>query len=321
MNAIDKSFMEMESCHAFGRSKNLVGIVKLAAPLPTIRSGRLPGLCAVMLTAGMMHNPGPYRLHVDLSETLARVNISSFRFDLSGIGESLAVGSVNDSVSRAVDESQQAFDFLNDEFGFNDFVLFGLCSGADDAFNVALRDERVRGLVMLDGLGYRTPQFHFRRLIKRQLPFLFQGDKLVAKARKLLGLSDQTESVSPLAPGIDIREFPDRDTAATQLQKIVDRGTEVLAVYTGGVHDYFNHAAQFHEMFPELTDRGRVTVKYYPDWDHVLYLTDDRLALINDVTRWISQRALVKRPCLETVIMASNHRQDTFVEVADGCVC
>lgn len=321
MNAIDKSFMELDSCHAFGRSKNLVGIAKLAAPLPHIRSGRSPDVCVVMLTAGMMHNAGPYRLHVELAEALANANISSFRFDLSGIGESLAIGSANDSVSRAVVETQQAFDFLNEGFGFKDFVVFGLCSGADDAFQVALRDARVRGLVMLDGMGYRTRQFYFRRLINRQLPLLFQSEKVVNKARKMLGLDDQAGTVSSLAPGIDIREFPDRDAAQTQLQAIVDRGTEVLAIYTGGVHDYFNHASQFDEMFPKLNDRDCVTVKHYPHWDHVLYLTEDRLALIDEVTQWISRRAVANGPHLTASVTPSGHQQDTLVEPADHCVC
>ncbi len=289
MNAIDKSVMQLETGHTFGRSNNLVGIAKLAATAPAIRMGQSRDLCVVMLTAGMMHNAGPYRLHVELAQSLVKSDVSSFRFDLSGIGESLAVGSSADSTTRAVDETKQAIDFLHDKFGFNNFVLFGLCSGADDALNVALADTRVRGVVMLDGCGYRTPQYHYHRFVGRHLPFLLRRDKVVRKARSVLGLRDNSAPPTSLAPGLDIREFPDRETAEKQLQTLVDRGTSLLSIYTGGVHQYYNHASQFKRMFPRLNDRGRITVRYHRQWDHVLYLAEDRIALIDEVTDWVAR--------------------------------
>jgi hypothetical protein len=289
MNAIDKSVMQLETGHTFGRSNNLVGIAKLAAPAPAIRLGQSRDLCVIMLTAGMLHNAGPYRLHVELAQSLGDSDVSSFRFDLSGIGESLAVGSSSDSTSRAVDETKQAIDFLQEKYGFNNFALFGLCSGADDSLNVALADNRVRGVVMLDGCGYRTPQYHFHRLVYRQLPSLLRREKVVRKARSVLGLVDSSNPLASLAPGFDIREFPDRNTAQTQLQSLVDRGTSLLSIYTGGVQQYYNHSAQFKRMFPDLNDRGRITVQYHPEWDHVLYLSEDRMALIDEVVTWVSK--------------------------------
>lgn len=289
MNAIDRSVLQRETCHAFGRSKNLVGIARLAATAPAIRMGQASDVCVVMLTAGMLHQAGPYRLHVELADALADVGVSSFRFDLSGIGESLAIGSSAESTHRAVDESQQAIDFLQEQFGFTRFILFGLCSGADDALNVALADDRVQGVVMLDGCGYRTRRYHVRRFFGRQLPFLLRREKVVRKARWVLGIHDEQSLPASLAPGLDIREFPDRETAQRQLQSLVDRGTSLLAIYTGGVHQYFNHQDQFHEMFPDLQDRGLISVQYHPHWDHVLYLAEDRAELIQEVTRWVNR--------------------------------
>jgi hypothetical protein len=289
MNAIDKSVMQLETGHTFGRSKNLVGIAKLAANAHAIRMGQSRDLCVIMLTAGMLHNVGPYRLHTDLAQSLVDADVSSFRFDLSGIGESLAVGSSADSTTRAVDETRQAIDFLHEKFGFNNFVMFGLCSGADDSLNVALADHRVRGVVMLDGCGYRTPRYHFHRLVCRQLPSLLRREKIARKARSVLGIHNHSAPPASLAPGIDIREFPDRDTAETQLQLLVDRGTSLLAIYTGGVQQYYNHTNQFKRMFPNLNDHGRISVQYHPEWDHVLYLTEDRIALIDEVIKWVSK--------------------------------
>jgi hypothetical protein len=281
--------MQLETAHTFGRPNNLVGIAKLAATAPSIRMGQSRDLCVVMLSAGMTHNAGPYRLHVELAQSLVDSEVSSFRFDLSGIGESLAVGSSADSTTRAVDETEQAIDFLHEKFGFNNFVLFGLCSGADDALNVAFADARVRGVVMLDGCGYRTPRYHFHKLVGRQLPLLLRRDKVVRKVRSVLGFHDGSAPPSSLAPGFDIREFPDRDTAEKQMQTLADRGTSLLAIYTGGVHQYYNHTDQFKRMFPNLNDRGRITVRYHRKWDHELYLAEDRSALIDEVTDWVAR--------------------------------
>jgi hypothetical protein len=288
MNAIDAMTRRQHVAEVFGTSNNLVGVTRLPSPRrrPT-SGGESPtnDVCVVMLNAGILHHVGPYRLHVDMAESLARQGVSSFRFDLSGIGESLPSGSTFDSTSRAVVEARQAIDLMQDRYGFERFILFGLCSGADDAINVALADRRVKGVVMLDGCGFRTSGYHVHRFFKRQLPSLFRTKKLTRKFRGLLGRPDH-ERPSSLAPGSDIREFPDRRTTQTQIQSLIDRGTSMMMFYTGGVHDYFNHGSQFEQMFPGLKTFGRLSVHYRAHWDHVLYLPEDREQLIDEVTHW-----------------------------------
>jgi len=292
VNAIDISRIQTEAAQTFGRAHNLVGITRLARWLPEQPCETTKPPCVVMLTAGMLHHVGPYRLHVDLAQGLAEAGVSSFRFDLSGIGESLPGGYVADSTQRAIDESRQALDFLSEQYGFENFVLFGLCSGADDAIQIALADRRVQGVVMLDGCGFRTTGFHVRRFFKRQLPNLLRKEKVAGKLRSLLGgEKDQSES-STLAPGFDIREFSDRNAAQHEMQTLVDRGVAMLMIYTGGVHEYFNHPGQFKRMFPKLKDHGRITVEYQPDWDHVLYLTEDRNELVKRIGDWIPELVL-----------------------------
>ncbi len=61
------------------------------------------------------------------------MGLASFRFDLSGIGESLPIGASGCSLERATTEIRQALDWLETQHGFKQFALFGLCSGADDA--------------------------------------------------------------------------------------------------------------------------------------------------------------------------------------------
>lgn len=269
-----------QDASVFGRCGNLVGV----SILPEAPSQE--DLCLVMLTAGMLHHVGPYRLHVDLAKRFADEGVASFRFDLSGIGESLAVGSCEDSLGRAFDETRQALDLLQEQHGFTRFILFGLCSGADDAIEVARMDQRVCGVVLMDGCGFRTIGYHWHRLLQRYLPRLLSADKVFGKLRNLLRLNDPDPVPTSLAAGKDIREFPDRLTAQSQIQRLVDRGTCLRFIYTGGAHDYFNHEGQFTAMFPELRHRGRLSVSFRPQWDHVAYLPEDRQALIDEIADW-----------------------------------
>lgn len=269
-----------ESCHRFGSENNLIGIAHVAG-----NQAASNGCCLLMLTAGMLTSAGPFRLHVQLARAAAAQGVSSFRFDLSGIGESLAVGSAIDSTSRAVAETQQAMDRLQQQYGWDRFVLFGLCSGADDAWNVALADQRVQAAILLDGCGYRAGWYTAHKLLGRQLPNLFRPKKMARKLRQWLGLPAGNDGLPPADD--DIREFPDRATAQQQIQTLVDRGVSLQMIYTGGVHDYFNHRGQFRKMFPRLDDRGLIELHYRPRWDHVLYLDQDRQQLIQLVSRWI----------------------------------
>ena len=153
----------MDHAVVFGKYQNLVGTV-------TEPIGEPSSVAAIFLTAGMLHHAGPYRLHVDLAHEVSKSNMLSIRFDLSGIGESLGVGQGGQSIDRAANETAQAMDYLSEKYGIKKFVLFGLCSGADDSVHTALTDKRVVGVVALDGCGYRTKRFYWHRLVSHYAP-------------------------------------------------------------------------------------------------------------------------------------------------------
>lgn len=147
-----------ETAVVFGDYSHLVGVV--AEPTSVDSSDTF---AVLIITAGMLPSSGPFRLHVDLARSLATENILSLRFDLSGIGESLAVGTCGSSLDRAAIEISAAIDFLSENYGITRVALFGLCSGADDALYAALQDKRIVGLFCVDGCGYRTPKFYLYR--------------------------------------------------------------------------------------------------------------------------------------------------------------
>ena len=266
----------------FGRHDNLVGVV---SGLSDRKVGSDIGV--VMLTPGMLHHAGPYRLHVELAQALADIGMPSLRFDLSGIGESLAVGSAHCSLDRAADESRQAMDVLSDEFGIQRFVLFGLCSGADDSLHTALRDPRVIGLAMMDGFGYPTKRFYRRRIASHYIPRLLNWHKWQSIVRRTLGLTTQVPN--SLRVGDDIREFPDRDEAAQQLRRLIERDVKLHLIYTGGVGEYYNYAEQYQDMFSDVRFDGNVSSAFFSEMDHVAMLREDRDRLIAEIVGWVDR--------------------------------
>ena len=98
-----------------------------------------------------------------LAREWAGLGFFVFRIDISGNGESLTKpGSLeNDPYPRgAVAEVREAMSVLSKKTGA-EFVLAGLCSGADIALQAAWRDRRARGLVMLNPRSFCLDPLHF----------------------------------------------------------------------------------------------------------------------------------------------------------------
>lgn len=261
----------MDQSLVFGKHDHLVGIENIVGSDSTI--------AMIMLTPGMLHNTGPYRLHVDIARSLEKQGVSSLRFDISGIGESLGVGATGTSIDRAASEAIEAMDYLMKTHGIQQFILFGLCSGADDSMQTALKDERVKGVIALDGVAYKTPKFKF--------------NETLLLARKMLSISKWTNKIryltgndtapASLAMGNDIREFPETaEQACKEIQQLVDSDVQLHFIYTGGT-EHYNYAQQFYDMLPQMKWRGTESTEYFSQMDHVVMLCEDRKLLVDHV--------------------------------------
>jgi hypothetical protein len=234
----------------------------------------------------MLHHCGPFRLHVELARELANQGIASLRFDLSGIGESFAVGSRGTSLNRAASEIKEAIDWISNETDkssngkITKFILFGLCSGADDSIHAASLDERVVGVIVVDGCGYRTPMYYMNRALKFYLPRVLS----LAKWKGLLHqLGEQKHTPASLQPGDDVREFPSHKKAQQILKTLLQRDVRLHFIYTGGSGQYFNYDEQFEEMFPKLHNDPRLTHHFFADMDQVAFLCEDRAKLVSHI--------------------------------------
>lgn len=272
--------MMQETVCQFGPDNGLVGI--LTQPDELVRVADAP--VALILNAGIVHNIGPFRLHVDIARNLAEAGFSSLRIDLSGLGDSeTRTGKSVDN--RAVQDATDAIDYLAEHLSNGKVVVVGLCSGAFNAHQVALTDPRVVGAAFFDGIVFRTTGFYLRHYLRFAKPRFWRN----AIKRRIID-----EPVASEAAGETLGEsefFEVEKTQAEVSQEIgglVDRGLKMLFVYTEGYDDVAS-AGQFEEMFGVKPD-GQVQVEYFKEAEHTFRLSHNREAACLRLRDWYSSQ-------------------------------
>ena len=159
----------MDQTVTFGKRNSLVGI--LTTP---DESGSTKEVGVICLNAGLLHRVGPFRMNVELANILAKQGYKTLRFDSSSIGDSGATSDDLDYLLQVTRDIEHAVDLMVSRTGLSRFVVFGLCTGADNAHRAMINDERLAGGIFLDGYSY--PTFKFR--VKRYLPVLLSSRRL-----------------------------------------------------------------------------------------------------------------------------------------------
>jgi hypothetical protein len=219
----------------------------------------------------------------------------ALRFDLSGIGDSRQAGGQENFVERAARDASEAMDFLERSRGVTDFVLVGICAGADHGLQASLRDPRVRGAVLVDGynrlsLGIGMTLYRYRRkLLNPRSWFRFlTGRSLTWSAlRNLMAARHSIRAV--LAPPDSMLPAPHE--FVSQVQALAERGTDLLLVYTGVSAASYNYRRLLRRKVVAAPLLGRVRVEHLVDSDHLFTLGLNRRRLLELVRRWALDRA------------------------------
>jgi pimeloyl-ACP methyl ester carboxylesterase len=253
----------------------------------------------IFLNAGVIHRVGPHRLHVILARRLAERGVTSLRLDLSGLGDSRPLPGTLSFRDSAVADVRAAMDGLEAALGPRRFVLFGLCSGADNALATAAVDPRVTGLVVLDPPAYVTSRSRARDLLARVRKVggaraaAAWGARVVAR-RVRAGFARTGLIRTGLATGATDdgytggRELPPPDVFHAQLHGLLGRGVEILAVFSGALGDRYNAPDQLFELFPDL--RGKIDRAYFPAANHMFTELAAQAELASTVIAWIMGR-------------------------------
>lgn len=277
-----------ESVVTFGPLEGLVGIV--TEPASGTSSGDRPAV--ILLNAGFLHRAGPFRLYVELARKVASMGFLTLRFDLSGLGDSLTRKDNKSDEERTLLDVQEAMDYLTARKGIKNFVLMGLCAGADRAYPVAVVDPRVQGVVFFDGFGYRNFGFyliHLRERLGAYAKGIFVVEKwkrLFAKIKKKIfkpkpqaGAGDEGETY--------IRVFPARKKLKADMEALLDRGCRLFFIYTLGI-EYYKYEKQFADTFGTFNSQKNLRIEFFPEADHLFSRLPIRMKMLNVVGEWMT---------------------------------
>ncbi len=274
----------MEKVVLFGEKKNLVGVVSEPS-----QSQDKPFM--IILNSGLVHRPGPFRMNTELSRFLAKHGYGSFRFDLSGVGDSER--QAQDSMvykDRNLSDIGEAIDFVKEMVKPNKIIIMGLCTGADLAHKAAVKFEAVSGAALLDGYGYPTAKFY----VKRYGPILVSPKRIMGLFSRLLTRIFPKKSEADHASsesGTDAYYWvlPDKQDYIADMKSMQSSGKKHFYGYTSGVSEYYNYEDQFFDTFKSYDFVNDVTLKYYNYSDHTFVLHAQRWKLFDDLLGWLKE--------------------------------
>lgn len=266
----------MEKIIHLGEKKNLVGFYTPCLENETANTG------VIILNAGLVNRAGPFRMGTELARELGKHNFSTFRFDLSGMGESTKLANDSRELNqRYLDDIGEAIAFLKSE-NIKNIVVLGLCTGADLAHKAATLHPEVNGSVLLDGYGYPNFKFWLGKVTA-----LLRNPTRLPKAV----LSRLVPSSSGKAADNDLGftwELPTKQSYINDMQTMHSRNVQQLYIYTGGVKDYYAYKEQFHDAFSSHSFAKDVTVDYLEHADHTFIVVKHRKEMFKLITQWLN---------------------------------
>jgi dienelactone hydrolase len=275
----------MQRAVTFGANDALVGVLSSPANLRQ-------GAPVVLLTnAGVLPRQGPHRINVRIAQALASEGIPSMRVDLSGHGDSLSIGNAADICAQAVLDLKSAMDWVQQSTGASRFLMFGVCSGAVNGYNLALADERIAGVLMFDGYWYRSRWTTPVRDLKRAMDVDWRG-RAAAIRRRVLSHRKKDAQNAP-AVALDLLSAgnpyapPPLASFTDAMQRLVDRGTDVFIVYSGSILEYYSYAGQFKDVFGGYPFFPHVRCEFHPDIDHTFIIRQAQNRMVDLTCGWV----------------------------------
>lgn len=268
----------------FGDDARLFGILTVPR-VPQHRTQKQPVF--VFLSSGFLPRVGPRRLYVRLARTLALSGFISFRVDLSGRGDSNGRAELRNEQSLLADY-REIVSILEARLGQSQFVLGGLCSGADNALVLAQVDQRVVGLLLMDPTCYPDDGFRVRKLFRKYTKVARYVVWLRQRVGLLMGLREERANDEQIYTPLAIGDLPTLEQMRAAFQAVCGRKGRVLSVFTSEAeeHGCYNQLGQLGRVL-RLPDYAQYcTERFYPAAAHTFTLEQHRRRLLDEVKEW-----------------------------------
>lgn len=237
-------------------------------------------LCVILLNAGAVRRVGPSRLWVEAARRWASEGVPVVRLDVEAVGD--ADGDETPYRRDAalyepwfVPQVVATMDFLQERGVAASFVLGGLCSGAYWAFNGALQDRRVSGVMMMNPrVLVWSPALGPRRDLRKLLtgrPSLAMLRRAGTGARVSALLRWLAQTPVRVLRRLWTRESPELVTGQridTELADMMRSGRRVLLLFSDGepLHDELKRTGRMER----LAAAPNVVIEHVPVRDHTV---------------------------------------------------
>ncbi len=179
--------------------------------------------------------------------------------------------------------------------GIDRYVIFGLCSGADDALIIADRRNQVTGLALLDGFVEHSPLRYVSYVLRRVAdPHWLKNPprNLVKRVKGRLRTSGGE---------VDVRDWEAPEIMNGYYRRFLARDGRILAVFTRGAR-YYSRCGQLARTLG--TGRGLTEVQL-THASHTYCERASRERLYGLVTDWMSQTFPAERQAADEPLAVS----------------
>ncbi len=279
----------LERSIVYGQRASLVGVLTYGANVAPDSQA-----CVLILNSGVIRKVGPARLSVVTARRLAEAGFDVFRFDFAGVGDSPARSDGQSLGDGVVLDVQETMDYLEKTFGYRQFVVVGLCSGADNGMRAAEVDDRIVGLAMLDPTIDRTPRWYVHRVwsLVSSWPFVRSIITLQHPRLKALFSRGKDNAAAGEKPELYQVAYGDRASIAKCLRTLVARQTELYVAFTGSWSFIYNYDRQFYDVYPDIDFGDHLTLVRRPEADHCYLDSAHRQRLLDELADWCNRFSL-----------------------------
>lgn len=263
----------------FGEGGRVFGV--LAEPDASVANAG-QGPVFIILSAGMLHRVGPSRMHIPLARRLAGMGFPVLRIDLAGKGDSPAREGLKNQPSVAADFADILAGVRN-IYPDAKLVLFGMCSGADNAIRLSIMEPSVIGTVLLDAVCPTDPMFKLRSMTKylNLRRYLFRLKKMLRSSDKQLSRAE-----NPDIDWLQFRDLPTFEQFQESVRVLGQRNGAMLAFFTSDATKYYNKQGQLQKVlgFDNFDTTGKEI--FWPETEHTWQFSMHRDRLIDATAQW-----------------------------------
>lgn len=275
-----------EVAYTIGEDPQLVGVYTHASIDKTAPNGeKLPTI--LLLNSGLLPHIGPFRLYVRMAREFAQLGFSTFRFDLSGIGDSGRHTDNRLHEERHMGDIQSVIDFLEEQTESKSFIVMGICTGADNAHKAMKMDKRVVGAVSIDGYTYPTTRYYFNLYGPKLVSLSSWRTLFRIASRKIIDkLKPKKEEVPK---SLDYRWVkPTKEKTEKDYLEFIDRNVSLLCIFTASWP--YNYEKQLADVFKNIRFGENIQTSYLENAEHIFPLAEDRQLLTSRILQWLQDR-------------------------------